>query len=133
MIPKKGSKRFIVMVFVLVLLVSACGGGGSQPSAGKWEGTADFGTLVFTVNSAGDQVTYLEITLPKCGSYSITSTFEGAWKGFPIADGEFSYDNTNGLVLEGTFAVDGLSASGEWSYSDENCSYSGPFEAEFVE
>ena len=125
---KKRSCFLIFVALVLVVGMAACSGGG-KISAGRWEGTAEFGTFAFIVNS-DSTVTYLEYDVPECGNYSMSGVFEGAWKGFAITNGAFTYgpDDT-GFTLSGEFDASGKSASGDWRFSPSDCTLSDPWEA----
>ena len=120
----------VLVVVFLVLGLSACGSSSGDPASGRWEATADFGTFLFDVNSEGTRVTHLEYTIPECGNYHMSGQYPaGAWDGFSITDGAFSYDDLRGFAIEGNFDKSGLSASGEWKFSPSDCTLSGLWEA----
>jgi len=102
------------------------------PKPGRWLGTAEFGTFIFTVNPQGTGVPFVEYTFNdyNCGgaiqSGSIGNGQETGWDGVPISDGKFTFEGST-MTLQGTFESDGVNASGTWTYPQ--CSSSGKWTA----
>jgi hypothetical protein len=133
---------------LVVLLLAGCGGSPPGPTAtptpvpptatpalptpGKWTGTAEFGTLAFTVNPKSTGVTYVQYTFANygCGGTTQSGTVgngqETGWDGKPIVNGQFTFDG-NTMTLRGTFDASGTSASGTWTYP--KCGSSGTWKA----
>jgi hypothetical protein len=98
------------------------------PKAGKWKATAEFGTFVFVVNSAGSAIESVDFnfTSLKCDgmihSGGIGVTYSGGQKietGKLRLDTNLSSDpfssNREILVIAGNFSSNGETASGAWT------------------
>ena len=132
------SRKLLYQTFgmmLAVLLLAGCGRTSSAPIPGKWTGTAEFGTLVFTVNPQSRGVTYVEYTFSncRCGGTTQSGTIgngqETGWDGDPIVNGQFTFDGST-MTLKGTFDASGTSASGTWTYPE--CGSSGTWTASAV-
>lgn len=90
----------------------------ASPIPGEWEGTADFGTIAFTVKDDGTAITKIKYDFEewRCGNVTRSggATISGSW---PIRNDEIDITNQMynlTMTISGTFDSAGNEASGAW-------------------
>jgi hypothetical protein len=123
-------RRFVQPIRRLTLVALVLAGLGSvqsQPKAGEWKATADFGEFTLTVAPGGASITKIAFTFVafKCGGGGVTisggMTVMSSWS---ITNNQFTITknlNTNPigtswpLTITGTFSANGEQVSGTWN------------------
>jgi len=135
----------IIVIFICILALISCekdGDGGSKlPKSGEWNVTTDFGSFLFTVNTAGTYITEIAITHSNwsCGGVTLSGTVSvSSDPGWPITNQQFSieksldpFGSNQELSITGTFSDDGEHASGSWSEIVYGTTCSGVWEVDF--
>jgi hypothetical protein len=108
---------------LIALLLSGYSRVHAQPRSGDWKAPADFGEMVFTVDSAGTRINKITFTFSnwKCGSVTHVSGSITIIKGggLPISNRQFtlqaSLSSNEQMTVNGTFNETGDQASGTWT------------------
>lgn len=131
---KLKSRKCLLSVTLIILLLSIHNHLNAQPESGDWIASTEFGEIVLTVDSEGNYITKLSITFSdySCGGITQNGTVtKQSSSGWSISNNQFSIttsinpSGTTKLTIQGTFNQSGKEASGTWSINVSGITCSG--------
>jgi len=142
----KNKISILIVSILLCAFVTSCGLGNKVPKSGDWTAKTDFGSVVFTVNPDGTEITkaVFNFTNFQCGPGSVSGSMGLEFsEGQKIENNKFSIkfddnvqlgvpdplnpvppmSNVRTILINGEIKSDGLHASGTWesSFNQKSC------------